>query len=85
LLVLDLELPDGNGLTLLTELAALAINPTPVVILSATEVSHEVRQRVAAALVKSRVSEEHIVETILKMLPHKPPAAAVPELLQRVS
>ena len=69
LLVLDLGLPDGNGLSLLEELPALTAIPIPVVILSATEVSQEIRERVAAALVKSRVSEAHIVTVILSLLP----------------
>jgi PAS domain S-box-containing protein len=80
LLVLDLELPDGNGLSLLEELPALTASPIPVVILSATEVSQEVKQRVAAALVKSRVSEAHIVDTLLSLLPQAlspSPAAAL--------
>ncbi len=69
LLVLDLGLPDGNGLSLLEQLSALTTRAMPVVILSATEVSQEVRQRVAAVLVKSRVSEARIVMTILSLLP----------------
>jgi PAS domain S-box-containing protein len=71
LLVTDLGLPDGHGLSLL-ELPALAAHPMPVVILSTTEVSHAVQQRVSAALVKSRVSEAHIVQTILSLLPKSP-------------
>jgi len=85
LLVLDLDLQEGNGLSLLTDLAALSVEPIPVVILSATEVCLDVRQRVAAALVKSRVSETHIVSTILAMLPQPPAQASVPEPLRRIS
>jgi PAS domain S-box-containing protein len=70
-LVTDLGLPDGHGLTLL-ELPALAAKPVPVVILSTTEVSRAVQRRVSAALVKSRVSEAHIVQTILSLLPPPP-------------
>jgi hypothetical protein len=44
----------------------------PVVILSSTEVSRHVQQRVAATIVKSRVSEAHIVQTILSLLPKAP-------------
>lgn len=69
LLLLDLALPDGNGLSLLKELPALTASPIPVVILSVTEVSTEMQQRVAATLVKSRVSEAHVVKTILSFLP----------------
>jgi PAS domain S-box-containing protein len=69
LLVLDLGLPDGNGLSLLEELPALTAIPIPVLILSATEVSQEIKERVALALVKSRVSEAHIVTAVLSLLP----------------
>jgi signal transduction histidine kinase len=68
LLLLDIDLPDGNGLSLLEQLPTLAHEPPPVVILSVTEVAREVEQRVAAALVKSRVSEAHIVQTVLSLM-----------------
>lgn len=67
LIVIDLTLPDGDGLKLLDDLGKLQ-PPVPVVILSASEVPREVRQRVAATLVKSRMSEARIVETILSLL-----------------
>jgi CheY-like chemotaxis protein len=63
-----MELPDGNGLTLLERLPSITTHPIPVVILSVSEVTREVEQRVAAALVKSRVSEAHIVQTILSLV-----------------
>jgi CheY-like chemotaxis protein len=68
LLLLDTRLPDGNGLSLLERLPSLTTHPLPVVILSASEVTRDVQQRVAAALVKSRVSEAHIVQTILSLV-----------------
>jgi len=68
LLLLDTRLPDGNGLSLLERLPSLTAHPLPVVILSASEVTRDVQQRVAAALVKSRVSEAHIVQTILSLV-----------------
>jgi PAS domain S-box-containing protein len=68
LVVLDLTLPDGSGLRLLEQINALVPSPVPVVILSATEASREVQQRVAATLVKSRMSEERTVEVILSVL-----------------
>jgi PAS domain S-box-containing protein len=69
LVVLDMSLPDGSGLQLLEKLPKVAGQSIPVVILSVTEVSREVQQRVAASLVKSRVSEAHIVQTILSLVP----------------
>ena len=68
LLLLDMELPDGSGLQLLERLPEIMTHPIPVVILSASEIPHEVEQRVAAALVKSRVSEAHIVQTVLALV-----------------
>jgi PAS domain S-box-containing protein len=68
LVLLDMGLPDGHGLSLL-EAPALAAQSIPVVILSTTEMSRRVQQRVAATLVKSRVSEAHIVQKILSLLP----------------
>jgi len=67
LLVLDPGLPDGNGLELLDRLEFLTAGPLPVLIFSVTEVTHSVRQQVAAALVKSRVSESEIASTILSL------------------
>jgi CheY-like chemotaxis protein len=68
LLVLDLGLPDGNGLALLDRLEELLPEPIPVVILSVSEVSQAVQQRVAASLVKSCLSEAEVVETILSLV-----------------
>jgi CheY-like chemotaxis protein len=68
-LMLDPGLTDGDGLSLLDQLPQFGAGPMPVVILSATEVSRDVRRRVSAVLVKSRVSESHIVQTILSLLP----------------
>ncbi len=70
LIVLDIGLPDGSGLTLLEHLHEYTPEPIPVLILSANEVSRQVRQQVAAALVKSRLSETKIVDVILKLIQH---------------
>ena len=67
LLILDPGLPDGNGLDLLDRFEAPTAGPLPVLILSVTEVTQSVRRRVAAALVKSRVSESEIAATILSL------------------
>ncbi len=68
LVVLDLDLPDGSGLELLERLKNAPGGPVPVLILSASEAENGVRSKVEAALVKSRLSEERIVETILAQI-----------------
>jgi DNA-binding response OmpR family regulator len=76
LVVLDLDLPDGSGLDLLERLNALTGAPLPVLILSATETSEKTRARVEAALVKSRMSEDRIVQTILSVIRKNPSFSA---------
>jgi signal transduction histidine kinase/DNA-binding response OmpR family regulator len=68
LVVLDLDLPDGSGLSLLERLKTLPGGPVPVLILSASEMDNGIRKKVEAALVKSRLSEERIVQTILDQI-----------------
>ena len=69
LIILDLALPDGSGLALLDRLEQFSVPATPVVILSVSEVPRSVQQRVAATLVKSRVSEAEVARTIMGLVP----------------
>ncbi len=73
--VLDIGLADGDGLTLLPILKDLSGIPIPVAILSASETPEDILPNVDAALVKSLHSEAHIVATILGLigLHAKPP------------
>jgi len=68
LVVLDLSLPDGSGIDLLKYINTLAAKSPPVLILSASEASADIRIRVAGALVKSRTSETRIINTILSLI-----------------
>jgi signal transduction histidine kinase/DNA-binding response OmpR family regulator/CHASE3 domain sensor protein len=68
LVVLDLGLPDGSGVELLECLKQRAGAPIPVLILSAEETDESMRLKVAGTLVKSRISEECIVQTILGLI-----------------
>jgi PAS domain S-box-containing protein len=69
LVILDLGLPDGSGLELLENFDTFSNHAVPVLILSASEPADAgIRQRVAAVLLKSRVSEERMVETVLKLI-----------------
>jgi DNA-binding response OmpR family regulator len=77
LIILDIAMPDASGLELLEALPRLPA-PPPVLILSASETASEVQKRVAAALVKSRVSEEKVIETILSLI-HSAPKKPQPQ------
>ncbi len=73
LVILDLELPDGFGLDLLAHLSNPNKPPPPIVIFSAREIGHEtVRQetiqQVAATLVKSRTSNQALLDTIKSLI-----------------
>ena len=71
LVLLDLTLPDGSGLQLLEMLSMPEDKPIPVILFSATEVSSDVSRKVAAALVKSRTSEDDIMATVLSLIAPK--------------
>ena len=64
LVLLDLDLPDGDGLALLAEIA----DHVPVVIFSAYEVEPEIGRRAARVMTKSRVEGPEVVRAILDAL-----------------
>jgi PAS domain S-box-containing protein len=68
LIVLDVGLPDGSGLSLLDRLKELSPRPIPVVILSVSEVPQSIRECVAATFVKSRLAETEVVRTVLSLV-----------------
>lgn len=68
LAVLDIAMPDGNGLDLLPKLSASRI---PVIILSVHETGKDIQEHVRASLVKSVVSETKIIETIKSLIGRK--------------
>lgn len=65
LVLLDLNLPDGSGLDLLTEFPA----HIPVIIFSAFDVEPAVAERVVSVLTKSRVREADVARAVLAALP----------------
>jgi CheY-like chemotaxis protein len=69
LAVVDHSLPDGSGLELVDRIPDLAGHALPVIVLSTTDVSREVRAKVAAVVVKSQMSAVRIASTILSYLP----------------
>jgi PAS domain S-box-containing protein len=68
LIVLDIVLPDGSGQTLLDMLPVLGLDNMPVLVLSANDVAPEIRFKVAAAMVKARVSDASVIDTIMKLV-----------------
>ncbi len=63
MVILDLILPDGDGVDMLPYLKAI-----PVVIYSAKDVGRDISGKVAASLVKSRTSGEELLNTIRSIL-----------------
>lgn len=64
LILLDITLPDGSGVEILDFAEEERISLPPVIVLSADEVPAAARGKVAASLVKSRVTEKKIIETL---------------------
>ena len=71
LIVLDIELPDGSGLSLLDELNSLNDKHIPVVILSAKEVGVENNQNVVSSLLKLQISDMKVADTIMSFIQDK--------------
>jgi len=66
--ILDIGLPDGSGLDLLPELRRPDGTPLQVIVFSAHEVSGEIAEGVALSLVKSRASNQNLLDAIQKLL-----------------
>ncbi|MDD5388604.1 MAG: response regulator [Gallionellaceae bacterium] len=65
--MLDLELPDGSGWELMSALRA--VTPMPrVIILSGSEAAPDQVEAVAAALVKSRISNDELLQTLHRVI-----------------
>jgi DNA-binding response OmpR family regulator len=68
LVILDAELPDGSGLTLLNTMSDTAGVPAPVIIFAAREPSRLTRSNVAATLMKSQTSNQQLLETVTALI-----------------
>jgi DNA-binding response OmpR family regulator len=68
LIVLDVALPDGSGLDLLPSLSGTDHAPLPVVVLAAQEIDRDAAPRIAAALVKSRISNQDLLDTVRSLI-----------------
>ncbi|MEP6831250.1 MAG: PAS domain S-box protein [Rhizomicrobium sp.] len=72
--ILDVGMPDGSGLSLIGD-PGRAVNPLPVIILSAQEIDPALTRGAAAILVKSKIAESEIAQTVLDVLAAASPAA----------
>jgi PAS domain S-box-containing protein len=70
--ILDVGMPDGSGLSLVSAIGRLA-NPPPVVILSAREIETALDTEVAAILVKSRIAENEIADRVMAVVAEQAP------------
>lgn len=77
--VLDIGMPDGSGLSLIERIASLE-PPPPVIVLSAREIGADTARLVATVLVKSRVAESQIIQTVLDLA-----GAGAPEIRKAAS
>ena len=67
LVVLDVGLPDASGLGILPHMVGLNAN-TPVLVFSAHEPTDALGERVSVALVKSRTSNQQLLDTIRQLV-----------------
>lgn len=67
LVILDVGLPDGTGLDVISLLDA-HLSTTPIIIFSGESITEAVVNRVDAALIKSKVSNDELVETIKNLI-----------------
>ena len=67
LVVLDIGLPDGSGWELLPDLKRLNPEP-PVIVLSGSEMTKQQQDSVQSALVKSRVPNQDLLDTLKRLL-----------------
>ena len=68
LVLLDVALPDGNGLDLIPDLRDGAGKSIPVILFTAHDVSGNVAREVEAVLIKSRTSESQLMETLASVI-----------------
>ena len=75
LVILDLALGDGSGLSLLPDLCDAKGLPVPVLIFSAHDTDHDVLDRVAAVLTKSKTALPNLAEAVRRLVEDPPPRA----------
>ena len=78
LIILDLMLPDGDGGELLQMLTAPERRATPVIVFSAKEITRDMAKSVRAALLKSRTSNEVLLEAVVAAIGEREHAVSSP-------
>ncbi len=68
LAILDIKLPDGSGFELLPLLKGEGAETMPVIIFSGYAIDDDVARQVDAALVKARVSNRELLDTIRRLV-----------------
>ncbi|WP_443750665.1 PAS domain S-box protein [Asticcacaulis solisilvae] len=68
MILLDVSMPDGNGLKWLDTLARAGVKLPPVVVLSGRDLPRDLKSPVEATLIKSRDPEARMIETICTVL-----------------
>lgn len=61
-------MPDGSGLKILDEIPEMTDSIPAVIVLSASDIPDNLKNKVSEAIVKSRISETKIVEKILYLV-----------------
>jgi DNA-binding response OmpR family regulator len=73
--IIDIDMPDGCGLDVIPHLRDSAGGPVPVVVFTAADAGTDPQRQVAATLIKSRVRNEELVQTIRGLIQRLSPAA----------
>jgi DNA-binding response OmpR family regulator len=68
LVILDLALGDGSGLSLLPDLNDAKGLPIPVLIFSAHDTDHDMLDRVAAVMTKSKTALPNLAEAVRRLV-----------------
>lgn len=71
LVVLDVELPDGSGISMLEEIHDADGRPIPVIILSGQEINKDINKNVVNSLLKLQISDVKIADTIMSYVSNK--------------
>lgn len=75
--IIDIDMPDGCGLDVIAHLRDPQGGPVPIVVFTAADAGAVQHRQVAATLIKSRVRNEELVQTIRGLIQRLTPAGDV--------